>query len=153
MPLAGQRIKAADFQATVEASSLTVLTNISTTLSVGTPEVGVVFTAPTSGKAMITIGASFADDSGANNVGILDSKLFQGTNGSGTLILNTGSLLRRLILQPGDVANQSQEASRTFLVTGLTAGSSYYVQLLHAAWTGATLDIYARQVVAQPLPA
>ncbi len=153
MPLAGQRIKALDFQPMVEASSTATLTNITTPLAVGTPEVGVVFTAPTSGKALITIGASFADDTGADNVGILDSKLFLGTNGSGTLVLSTGDLRRRLILQPGNVANQSQEASRTFPVTGLTAGASYYVQLLHQSWAGATLDIYARQVVAQPLPA
>lgn len=153
MPLAGQRIKALDFTDTVEASSLTALLNISTTLTVGTPEVGVVFTAPTSGKALVTIGASFVDDTGADNVGVLDTKLFQGTNGSGTLILNTGDLRRRLILQPGNVANQSQEASRTFPVTGLTAGTSYYVQLLHFAAAGATLDLFARQVIVQPLPA
>lgn len=153
MPLAGQRIKALDFQPMVESSSTATLSNISTTPSVGTPEVGVVFTAPTSGKALITIGASFADDSGANNCGVLDTKLFLGTNSSGTLILGTGDLRRRLILQPGDVANQSQEASRTFPVTGLTPGASYYVQLLHSAWAGATLDLFARQVIAQPLPA
>lgn len=153
MPSAGQRILAADFQPTVGATDTTSLTNISTTLSVGTPEVGVVFTAPTSGKALVTIGASFADDTGANNVGILDSKVFLGTNGSGTQILGVGSLVRRLVLQPGDVANQSQEASRTYLVTGLTSGSNYYVQLLHAAWAGATLDIFARQLIVQPLAA
>lgn len=153
MPSAGQRILAADFQPTVGATDTTTLSNISTTLAVGTPEVGVVFNAPTSGKALVTIGASFADDTGADNCGILDSKVFAGTNGSGTLVLNTGSLLRRLILQPGNITSQSQEASRTYLVTGLTAGSAYYVQLLHAAWAGATLDLYARQVIAQPLPA
>lgn len=153
MPLAGQRIKALDFTAAVAAESTVVQSNISTTLGVGTPEVGVVFTAPTSGKVNVTVSMSCADDTGANNVGILDWKLFLGTNGSGTLVLNTGALTRRLVLQVGDVTNQSQETSRTILVQGLTAGSSYYVQLLHAAWAGTTLDIYARTVSVVPLPA
>lgn len=153
MPLAGQRIKALDFTAAVGAESLTVQSNIGTTLAIGSPEVGVIFTAPTSGKAQVTVGASFADDTGANNCGVLDWKLFQGTNGSGTLVLGTGALTRRLILQPGDVANQSQEASRSVLVQGLTPGLSYYVQLLHQSYAGSTVDLYARTVAVLPLAA
>ena len=146
MPLAGQRLKALDFTPAVSATSTVVQSNLSTTLTVGSPEVGVVFTAPTSGKANVTVGASFADDTGANNAGILDWKLFLGTNGSGTLVLGTGAFDRRLVAMPGDVTNQSQELSRTVLVQGLTPGSSYYVQLLHASWAGATIDCYARSV-------
>lgn len=153
MPLAGQRIKALDFTAAVGAESTVTQANVGTTLVVGSPEVGVVFTAPTSGKAQVTVSASYADDSGADNCGILDWKLFLGTSGSGTLVLGTGALTRRLVLQPGNVANQSQEASRTVLVQGLTPGSSYYVQLLHASWAGATVDLYARTVAVVPLPA
>ncbi len=153
MPLAGQRIKALDFTATVEASSTVVQSNVGTSLVVGSPEVGVVFIAPTSGKAMITVGGSVLDDSGANNSAVIDTKIFLGTNGSGTLIFGVGSLLRRLILAPGDIASQSQEVSRTFSVSGLTAGASYYVQLLQQSYAGTTVDIFARQVIVQPLPA
>jgi hypothetical protein len=153
MPLAGQRIQALDFTPAVKAEDLTLQVNVSTTMGVGSPEVGVVFTAPTSGKVTVTVSASMVDDSGANNVGILDWKLFLGTNGSGTLILNTGSVLRRLILQPGDVGGQSQEASRTTMVTSLTPGASYYVQLHQASSAGGTIDFYGRSVTVVPLPA
>lgn len=152
MPFAGQRIKALDFTPAVGAESTVPHLNIGTTPVVGSPEVGVVFTAPTSGKALVTIGASIGDDSGANTIGIIDYQLYLGTNASGTLVLGTGSLNRRCNIAAGDTAGQTQEMSRTSLVTGLTPGASYYVRTMHYSYTG-TPDLFARQLAVQPLPA
>lgn len=152
MPLAGQRIKALDFVATVEANSLTTLANISTTPTAGSPEVGVVVTAPTSGKVLVTVGGSAGDDTGANTVAIFDYEVRLGTNSSGTLVLGTGSLIRRLNLAVGDIAGQTQEGARTSLVAGLTPGSSYFVRVMHYSYTG-NPDVFARQLIVQPLPA
>lgn len=152
MPAAGQKIRALDFTPAVGATDSTAHLNLTTTPAVGSPAVGVVFTAPTSGKIALTIGASFADSSGNNNCGILDFQLYLGTDATGTLVLSS-SIINRLILQPGDTTDQSQEASRTSFVSGLTAGSSYYVRTLHSSFSGATIDIYARTVFVQPLPA
>jgi len=148
MPLAGQRITALDFTAAVTATDSNVQANIGTTIGPGTPEVGVVFIAPTSGKVMVSIGGSAADDAGAHKA-VIDWQLYAGTNASGTLILNVGSLARRLIIG-GDV--EGVEADRSSLVTGLTPGSSYYARVMVAAYA-ATTDVYNRTITVVPLPA
>lgn len=148
MPLAGQRVRALDFTAAVKAENSTVLTNISTTLAVGVPEVGVAFIAPTSGKVLVTVGASVIDDGGSNSA-ILDWEI-RLNNNAGAVIVATGSNLRRLTLRGGA---QAQEASRTVLVTGLTPGSTYFARTLHAAYAGATVDIYSRSITITPSPA
>lgn len=152
MALAGQRIKALDFTPAVGMTDTTAHLNLTTTPAVGSPEVGVAFVAPTSGKIALTISASVADSSGNNIAGILDFQLYLGTSAAGTLVLSS-SIINRLILQAGDVTNESQEASRTSFIAGLAAGADYYVRTRHSAFSGSTLDLYARTVFVQPLPA
>lgn len=152
MPLAGQRIKALDFTAAVGATDSTLHSNIGTTPVAGSPELSVVFTAPSSGKVLITVGGSIGDDTGSNTIGIIDYEVRLGTNNSGLLIHGTGSLHRRCNIAAGDIAGQTQELGRASLITGLTPGASYFVRTMHYSYTG-TPDLYARQLVVQPLPA
>lgn len=153
MPQAGQRIKALDFTAAVKAEDSTLQTNISTTLGSGSPEVSVTFVAPTSGKAQIIVSASTSDDVSNDNPAVIDWQLYLGTNSSGTLILGTGSLQRRLVLMPGTIASQSQELSHSYVATGLTAGSTYFVRIQQQAWAGTSLDVHTRALTVIPLPA
>ncbi|MEZ5411027.1 MAG: hypothetical protein R2761_23555 [Acidimicrobiales bacterium] len=148
MPAAGQRVLALDFTDSVSSTDATAHLNISTTPALGTPGVNVTFTAPTSGKVMVHVGASIVENGGATVAGVIDYRV-RLTNSSGTIVYNLGSVLRRLVLF-GNA--QSQEATRTSYLSGLTPGQVYYVEMLHASY-GTQVDLYGRTLTVVPLPA
>lgn len=151
MPLAGQRIRALDFTAAVQAESAVMQANVGTTYVAGSPEVGVVFTAPTSGKVLVTISGLLQDDGGTTAV-ILDWELYEGASAAGTKVSDTGLWEHRLELR-GISTGYGQNASKTTLHAGLTAGTVYYVRTMHRALTGSTADVVMRAVNVVPLPA
>jgi len=141
MPTAGQRILAADFITPVTATDSTVLLNVSGTPGTGSPEVGVTFTAPTSGMVMVTVGGSIVESGGGPAGGIIDYRIFE-DNSSGAVVVGHGSLTRRAVLQG---TTQSTEASRTSLITGLTPGQVYYAQMIISSY-GTLVDFYNRTI-------
>ena len=151
MPAAGQRVLAADFTAAVTDSDATDHLNVAEGVVAGSPEVGVTFTAPTSGKAQVIIGARVRDD-GAASTPVIDWQLFEDDTG-GTEILGTGSEERRMEIPIGS-STRTFNGTKTILVTGLTAGQVYYARLMHGqgAGGGATADVLHRQITVIPLP-
>lgn len=152
MPFAGQRILAQDFTPAQFASDGTDHLNITTTLTTGSPVVSVTFTAPTSGKVMIIVGARVRDD-GNQSTPIIDWELRE-DDAAGAVVLSTGNEARRMEILT-DNSTRTQNDTKSYIATGLTPGQVYYAQMYHAvgAGGGTTADVLFRQLAAVPLPA
>jgi hypothetical protein len=151
MPTAGQRVLAADFRSAVADSDDTTINNISSsTPTPGSPVVSVTFTAPTSGKALITVGGRMQDN-GASSTMVFDYTVQEDDSG-GSEILGTGSWDRRVELR-GANSTATVNDSKSHVVTGLTAGQVYYVELQYYVTGGSTADVINRQLSVVPLPA
>lgn len=125
MPTAGQIIRAADFPAAASdaqgTSGTTTSTTFTPTLTGGTA-CGLTFVAPTSGKVLVT-NASRLTNSGANESYCGWALRTGGTIGSGSSVF--GSADARSVLHNGTTFARK---GADFLVTGLTAGSTYNIQ-------------------------
>lgn len=149
MPTAGQRVKALDFTAAVTATNATSHNNVGTTLALGSPTVSVTFTAPTSGAALVILGMRAQDDTGSNTA-YLDYEV-RLTNNAGAVIFATGAVERRLDVGcTGNVTFQPN-VSKVSLISGLSPGSTYYVQTLHAAAVTGSADVLMRSLTVVPL--
>lgn len=151
MPTAGQRVLAADFTQSVVSTDSTTQWNVGTTAAVGSPEVAVTFTAPTSGKVLVNI-ASEMQDNVSDNAVYLDWRLYE-DDGNGAIILNLGSSERYMKTIGHTSSIRSQAVGRSILVPGLTAGQVYFLRLYHSATGGTSADVLMRQVSVVPLPA
>lgn len=150
MPTAGQRVLALDFTAAVTAiDNVNSQLNLTGTPAIGSPELGVTFTAPSSGKALVTLTAAANDSSGAF-ASILDVRIYE-DDAAGAIVvdLNTG---RRLQIM-GASTTQVDWLTRTDLIEGLTPGQVYYARTYVYATGGTTCDVYTRQISVVPLPA
>jgi len=150
MPVAGQRVRALDFQASVSATDSTSQST-TTTAAAGSPSVSVTFVAPTSGRALITVGGA-AQDASVTNTGVIDTEL-RLTNVSGAIILATGAYDRRVEVALTASANSVGDASKTYTATGLTPGTTYFLRTMHYAATGTTCSILNRRLDVVPLSA
>lgn len=149
--LAGAKIRAADWPATVSDTDGTSISNITdTTFVTGTPVVAVTFVAPTTGRVLITITGGMRDNTNTNRV-VMAPNVFLGTDATGTEVLSTASTLATECTSPGQ-ANAFYYVSRTSLLEGLTAGSTYYARLMYKAETAtsASADISRREIIVRP---
>ena len=117
----------------------------------GTP-VGVAFTAPASGKVAITFSAGFLQNINTFVTIVSCEVKTGGTVGSGTLAGAGANGDRALLcgraVNSGAVAQL--QASRRVLYTGLTAGATYNVRMMHAVDGGSGTITY-REVMVEPL--
>lgn len=118
----------------------------------GPPEVGIQFIAPTSGRVLIVVGGVARDNAGNNRV-FLGPEVYRGTDAGGTSV-DTGSF-QEVVTSPA--ATQTLYASRANLLTGLSPGEVHYARVYHytTAHTGTTAassDVFAREIIAVPLP-
>lgn len=119
----GDIVKAVDFPPTVTTIDDTQVLNLTnTSYSPGNPEVGVYFTAPTSGRVVITVGGGLRDNSGDNRV-FMSPQVFE-KNSSGSEIL-APSVTNRGFGSIGE-SSEFMYASRSSLLEGLTPGQTYY---------------------------
>ncbi len=152
----GRIITAGDFPPTASDSDDTDILNFSnTSYAAGSPEVGVVFVAPTSGRVRLTVGGGFRDSGGTDRV-YLSPQLFSGTDASGTVVFGPSVTSRGL---GSCEANQDmQYASRTSLVEGLTPGATYYARVMYTAVppSGGSVDgmtdVGSRDITVIPVP-
>lgn len=150
MPTAGQRVKALDFGTTQSAADFTTFTNLATTATAGSPSVNITFTAPTSGAVLVIV-AGYVWDTAASNEIIVDYEL-RANNVSGAIIIATGNWERRWS-GPGATSGAIKSTgSKAYPVTGLTAGSTYFVRTMHyAAVSSAGSNLTMRSLVVHPL--
>lgn len=147
--LVGAPISAADFPRTVWASDATSNANIaSTTFIAGTPSVETTFVAPTSGAVLLSVGFGASDNGGTNRVHIAPEVRVGSVAGA---VVLAADVTTRGAGVPGE-ASANAHRSRTTLLTGLTAGTTYYVRTMHKVSGGATADIGVREVVVTPTP-
>jgi hypothetical protein len=151
--LAGQTIRAADFDGFAAASDTTDVTNFnSTSFTLGTPTVGVAFIAPTSGNVLIHWGGKAILNSATGVRVLLSNEVRTGsTVGSGSVVASTDD---DWAVEIGQAANARVGASRTRPITGLTAGVAYNVSLWHRNQTSVASagTIFARDVTVVGVP-
>jgi hypothetical protein len=147
--LVGAPISAADFPPAVWASDATSNANISSTSFIaGTPSVETTFVAPTSGAVLLSVGFGASDNGGTNRVHIAPEVRVGSVAGA---VVLAADVTTRGAGVPGE-ANANAHRSRTTLLTGLTAGTTYYVRTMHKVSGGSTADIGVREVVVTPTP-
>lgn len=153
MPLAGQTIKAADFDGYASTSSTTDETNFnSTSYTLGGATVGIAFTAPTSGRVLLLVSGRIHLNSATGQRVLLAGEVRTGsTVGSGTVVYAAAD---DDALEVGQTANDRLGGTRSVPVEGLTAGSTYNVSLWHrnAASVASAASIFYRAVQVIPIP-
>lgn len=149
----GDIIFAADFGTPVSDSEVTDETAFTDTAYVpGGNPCGISFTAPTSGIVIIFFGVRF--QSNTNNVGTIVSVSVRtgSTLGSGTIISGSSddSAIENVRPVTGGVQSRMQ-CSRHRLVTGLTPGSIYNVQVEHKMVSAGNGTVFYRDVAVLPV--
>lgn len=148
--LAGQKIQAATWPATVESLDNTTNANLTNTaFATGTPVVDLTFVASTTGRALVTVTSGLRDNSSTNRI-VTTFELYLGTSAAGTLVIgSSGSTLQYECTQPGQ-ANNYMYVSRTTLVDSLTPGATYYARHMNKVSGGTTADISLRALTVRP---
>lgn len=126
-------------------------TNSTTSYLPGTTPTGVVFTAPPSGRVIVTISSYFGQTTNANEAIVSFAVRTGGTIGSGTVVLSPSGN-RALVC--GMAVNASAparlQASRRLAITGLTAGSTYNVRIEFATSPAGACAIFTREILVEP---
>lgn len=150
-------IKAGDLVRTLPPTSFfhddTILTNLTnTSYAAGSPEIGVFFVAPPSGKIRLTIGGGFRDNGASLDRIFLSPQLFQ-DSADGTEVLAPSVTLRGYLSLSNNT--EFQYGCRVSLIENLTPGQLYYLRTMHLATPGTdpdTADIASRDIIVIPLP-
>lgn len=149
MPLAGATILAGDFPTAVTAIDTTANANISATSATeGTPEVGVVFIAPTSGNVLVSLALGARDNGGTNRV-FLSTEVYIGPDDTGVKIVSASVALNGCSSAPVNNAGY-QYIGRSWLLTGLSQGVTYYAKTVYYVDAGSTGDITSRGITVTP---
>ena len=130
MPLAGQIIRAADFDGYAQTSDTTDETNFnSTTFTLGGTTVGTTFRAPTSGAVLLLWSARGSLNSATAQRILCSAEVRTGsTIGSGTVV---SAAADGSAVEWGQAAGDRLQAEQSRYVSGLTAGSTYNLSLWH----------------------
>lgn len=103
---------------------------------------GIAFTAPTSGRVVVTISAAIVSNT-ADTYAMMGFQIRTGsTVGAGTIV--TAANDNDVLAHAGTA---DQVASRVALVSGLTSGGSYNVQVLYKRFGGTGDTFFARRNV------
>lgn len=152
---AGVPVRAVDFPRAVqnfltETSNNINLTN--TSYSNGTPEVGVRFMAPSSGRVAVVLGAGVRNNSAANEDRIFVAfRILEGDPADGEEYQAAEVKLGRSNTAAG--ADDAQYGGHATMVQGLTPGEWYYGQIRYRTTLGSgTADVFSRHIFIFPLP-
>lgn len=148
---AGSRIMAVDTPPAVYTMDTTVLANLSdTSYTPGSPEVGVTFTAPTTGRVLLTIGGGLRNNGSNSDRVALAPQVFEGADATGTEVL-APTAYRGISSEGITTAGDFAYRGRTTLLDGLTAGQQYYARVMYIIFgSNATCDISARDILVAP---
>ncbi|GAA4924607.1 hypothetical protein GCM10023334_029420 [Nonomuraea thailandensis] len=147
--LVGAPVSASDRPASAWASDTTANTDIgSTSFIAGTPQVSLTFVAPTSGAVLLSVGVAGADNGGTNRIHLAPEVRVGSVAGAVVLAADVTS---RGVGLPGE-SSANVHRSRTTLLTGLTAGTTYFARTMHKVSGGLTADIAVREITVIPTP-
>lgn len=153
----GRDIRTLDaHQPSVYNSDDTLIANIAATgisYVTGSPEVGVFFIAPTSGRVRVTTGGGMRDNGTAPNIErvFIVPQIFL-ENSDGDEILAPSS--EKGIASAAE-NTEFQYQSRVIIQEGLTPGRRYYARTMYAIGVGTdpdTADIASRDITVIPMP-
>lgn len=151
MPLAGQTIRAADFDGYSSVEDSTDETNFnSTSFTLGSTTVGLTFRAPTSGGVIVMWSARGNLNNSVGQRVLVSAEVRTGsTVGSGTVVAASGD---DASIELGQATNTRVGAASQRVVTGLTAGATYNVSLWHrnAISQASAGTIFFRSVTTMP---
>lgn len=150
---AGDLIASAWWPESVESEDATLNANITSTAFIaGTPEVGVGFTSPSSGRVAVCVAAAFMEQSAGDRV-LVSFEVYQGTSAAGTLKRSARSIFG--VSSNGDTTaagGLEHGHGNMIMVDNLTAGVAHYARLVHAVDAGTTNDVTRRRITVVPLP-
>lgn len=150
--LAGSKIKGLDFPPTVFAQDTTLNTDISNTAdyATGTPEVGVTFTAPTTGRVKISVGASMRNNAANTDRAAVSVQVFE-DDAAGLEVL-APTVFRGVSSDGIASAGNFSTYGHTSLLDGLTPGQEYYARCMQIKFgtAGTTPDITMRDILVEP---
>lgn len=124
----------------------TNLATSGTTFLAGTPNLSISFTAPSSGKAMVSVAGNIEGGAGGGSC-VLTFEV-RVTNVSGTVIVAAADENGLLVQGQNNV-----QAANRIIVTGLTAGGTYFVRTMHhSTLAGDNVNVFNRRLTVEPLP-
>lgn len=155
---AGDEVRALDVPPPVGAAAGNEQFNITDrqpNFGPGDPEVGVTFTAPTSGAVLLIVGGGIRDDDPNNgDRGHLAPEVFLGVDDTGPVVV-TPVVSHNSFTSSGDPSALYQYGSRMKPLTGLIPGETYFARVTQSVNSGAaeppTVDLHVRQVFAVPI--
>ncbi len=141
----GNTIASADTPRTVYSRDLSQLTNLSNSMQIGTPEIGVRFVAPSTGRVLITVGGGARD---ATN----DGRIFFAPQVLADNLVDEVLAAAVAIYGYGTPGSNSDYVfgSRTGLLSGLTPGRTYYARVMVQAET-TSADLIFRDISVEPV--
>ena len=153
---AGTQVRAVDFPPAVASTSDTAATNISsTTYLTGTPEVGVRFMGPSSGRVAITVQAGVRVDSAVSPADrvFVSYQIFVGDPADNDLLqveeVKNG-------VSSGGISDATEDYSfggHLTILSGLEPGQFYYARVRYRTFLGnSTADIQQRGIIVIPIP-
>jgi hypothetical protein len=131
----------------VDGTNLTAVTN--TTFAAGSPVCGTAFTAPPSGKVIITLTGEIEHQNNASHGELTYEVRTGATVGSGSVFLAAD--YRRGIMAGNAVTSGGEPVmagSNRYLLSGLTPGSSYNARTMHRV-SGGTGQIFNRALLVE----
>ncbi len=149
---AGSPVYGRDLTPSAYDQEWTTIANVtSTSYIAGSPEVGVAFTAPTSGKALVCIGAGIRNNAATSERLTVTVRVFEDSSSGVEFLAPTEENGIKSAGTP--TSSDFRYVGNMSLITGMTPGRQYYFQVVHRALVGAgTADLSSRDilVVAQP---
>lgn len=145
-----------DTPRTVWDQDPTLITNIFDTQAVvGSPEVSVVFRAPTSGRVNIIVGGGARDSGGAQRI-FIGAEVYKSHNNQ--VLFQPGGVFFKVADVSGYVTSppetQFTYGQRHTILEGLIPGEEYYCPVVHwcsAQGTGGN-QISVREIIVIPIP-
>lgn len=123
----------------------------STSYIPGTPEAGVGFVTPKTGRVGIVVAADMRNNDTAGNRLFVSFEVYEGTSASGALVLSPTAA--RGVSTSGDTTgSEAMRHGNMSMVEGLTPGVDHYVRVMFQVAGGTTNDIFHRSLVVIPLP-
>lgn len=146
--LAGSTVQDIDTPVAVADDDDTDFNDISgTTYAAGTPELGVQFVGPTSGRVLVLVHMLGDTDNTTNRL-FLSSEVYEGTDATGTLMASASDQEAAGL---STVSTLSLPSSAWRVVSGLTPGATHYARTMHRVSAGAVADLSHRKIAVIPL--
>lgn len=148
---AGDRVSKDYWPPAVMVNDATDQTDItSTSFTAGSPEAGVGFTSPLTGRIGVCLVAGMLEQSAGNRIQV-GFEVYEGTSAAGTLVRGVKNGLG--VSTSGNSGSVLEQVSGNMcIVEGLTPGVAHYARVMHAVDGGTTNDVTHRRLIVFPAP-